>query len=51
MSRHQCDLSGCDGTRLGHDLAGDFPEETARFNEALDRITRPDDYIKAPKDD
>lgn len=35
---HRCDLSGCDGTRLGHDLARDFPAETQRLNKALDRL-------------
>lgn len=51
MSAHRCDLPGCDGTRLGHELAADFPEETARVDEALDRIAHPEDYLMAPKDD
>lgn len=38
---HCCDLPGCDGTRLGHDLARDFPEETRRFDEAMDRLRGP----------
>lgn len=38
---HTCDTAGCDGTRLGHDLAVDFPAETARLNAALDRLRGP----------
>ena len=37
---HECDVSGCDGTRLGHDLAVEFPEETAEFDEAMERWRR-----------
>lgn len=37
---HDCEVTGCDGTRLGHDLATDFPEETARFDAAMDRLRR-----------
>ena len=35
---HSCTLPGCDGTRLGHDLAAEFPEETARFDAAMDDL-------------
>lgn len=28
-------MAHCDGTQLGHDLAVDFPEETARVDQAL----------------
>lgn len=49
MSTHSCDLPGCDGTRLGHTLAEDFPEETARIDDALDRLAHPDDYLRAPE--
>lgn len=35
---HSCNLSHCDGTQLGHELARDFPEETARLETALDRL-------------
>jgi hypothetical protein len=45
---HQCDVPGCDGTRLGHDLAVEFPRETARVDEAFDRLAHPDDYLRAP---
>lgn len=41
MSAHRCKVPGCDGTRLGHDLAADFPEETKRIDEAFDRLRRP----------
>lgn len=41
---HRCDLPNCDGTRLGHDLAAEFPEETVRVVDALDRLAHPDDY-------
>jgi hypothetical protein len=43
---HRCDLANCDGTRLGHELAKEFPEATARVVDALDRIAHPDDYVK-----
>lgn len=43
---HTCALPGCDGTRLGHDLARDFPEETRRIDEALDRLRGPrEDHV------
>ena len=32
---HQCNVENCDGTRLGHELARDFPTETARITEAF----------------
>lgn len=35
---HTCDVPGCDGTRLGHQLAVDFPDETRRCDEALDHL-------------
>ena len=38
MSAHRCDVPGCDGTRLGHDLAAEFPDETRRCDEALDEL-------------
>lgn len=44
--KHACNLPGCDGTRLGHELARDFPEETARIDAAFDRLSRrPDDHV------
>lgn len=45
MSRHSCNLPHCDGTRLGHELARDFPQETARLDEALDQIAHPEDHV------
>lgn len=48
---HRCDLPRCDGTRLGHDLALEFPEETARVDEALRRITHPEDYANPFRED
>lgn len=39
---HDCNLPYCDGTDLGHELARDFPEETARFEEQMDRQFRMD---------
>jgi hypothetical protein len=38
MGEHRCDVPHCDGTRLGHDLAVEFPEETARIDDAFDRL-------------
>lgn len=38
---HRCNLPHCDGTQLGHELARDFPEETARIDEAFDRLAQP----------
>lgn len=35
MATHKCSLPHCDGTRLGHELARDFPKETAAINEAF----------------
>lgn len=46
MSKHRCALSGCDGTRLGHELARDFPGETARFDDAMSRIVNREDHVK-----
>ena len=37
-AEHCCDLPHCDGTRLGHDLAAEFPEETRRYEDAMDRL-------------
>jgi hypothetical protein len=42
---HACDHPGCDGTRLGHTLAIDFPDETQRIDAAMRRITYRDDYV------
>ncbi len=44
---HRCDVPHCDGTRLGHDLAVDFPEETARVDEGLVRLrpSKREDYV------
>ena len=43
---HHCTLPGCDGTRLGHDLAAEFPEETKRIDEAFDRLRGPrEDHV------
>ena len=42
---HKCNLPGCDGTMLGHDMARDFPRETQRLNDALDRIVHREDYV------
>lgn len=33
-----CNLANCDGTRLGHDLALDFPDETERLVQSLARL-------------
>lgn len=38
MAKHKCKLFDCDGTQLGHELARDFPEETRRFTEVVERI-------------
>jgi hypothetical protein len=43
---HHCDLTGCDGTRLGHDLAAEFPAETARIDAELRRLAEPDDGLR-----
>lgn len=51
MSEHKCQYLGCDGTRLGHQLAKEFPQETARIDEAIDRLLNPDDYLKPPKEE
>lgn len=45
---HQCNLAGCDGTDLGHELARDFPAETARIDQAFDRLANPEDHLMAP---
>ena len=45
-----CYVPRCDGTRLGHDLAVDFPEETKRFDEAIWRITHPEDVANPFRD-
>jgi hypothetical protein len=46
MTHHDCDVARCDGTELGHDLAVEFPEETARVDDLLDRLRHPDDYVR-----
>lgn len=46
MAGHQCDLGHCDGTRLGHDLAAEFPAETARVVEQLARLAEPVDGLR-----
>lgn len=43
---HRCNLAHCDGTRLGHELARDFPEATARLETSLDRLRYPEDHVK-----
>lgn len=40
MTDHRCDIPGCDGTKLGHELAADFPRETAAVDAALERLLR-----------
>lgn len=46
MVSHQCDLPNCDGTKLGHELARDFPKETQRLEDALDRLRGPrEDHV------
>lgn len=45
MATHKCDVPHCDGTRLGHELAVDFPEETARIQESINRIANREDYV------
>lgn len=35
---HHCKVPDCDGTRLGHDLAVEFPAETARIDAAFRQI-------------
>lgn len=39
--QHTCTVPYCGGTRLGHDLAVEFPEETARLERALDTLRGP----------
>lgn len=39
---HDCNVPYCDGTDLGHDLAREFPEETAQYEEAMDRLRKAD---------
>jgi hypothetical protein len=46
VSAHSCGLPHCDGTRLGHELARDFPKETARLETSLDRLRYPEDHVK-----
>ncbi len=46
MTAHKCKFVGCDGTRLGHDLAKDFPEETARIDAELARLAEPKDGLR-----
>lgn len=46
MVPHECGLPHCDGTRLGHDLASEFPEETRRIDEAFDQLRGPrEDHV------
>lgn len=41
-----CNLPHCDGTRLGHELARDFPKETAAIDDALSKYAGPrEDYV------
>lgn len=47
---HRCSLKGCDGTRLGHTLAEDFPAETARIDEELRRLAEPKDGLRVNPD-
>lgn len=47
---HRCQVKGCDGTRLGHDLAVEFPQETARIDEALRRLAEPKDGLRVNPD-
>ena len=43
---HRCNLPNCDGTRLGHELARDFPEETRKFVEAWEDLFGPrEDHV------
>lgn len=41
---HRCKFAHCDGTRLGHELARDFPLETERLEASLD-------YLRGPRED
>lgn len=50
MSVHRCNVPGCDGTRLGHDLAVEFPEETARIDGELRRLAEPKDGLRVNPD-
>lgn len=43
---HTCNVPHCDGTRLGHDLAVEFPTETARIDAELARLAEPDDGLR-----
>ena len=43
---HDCEYRGCDGTRLGHELAKNFPNATQRFNDAMDRLNNRDEHYK-----
>jgi len=46
MVTHSCNLAHCDGTRLGHELARDFPAETARIDEAFNDLASPrEDHV------
>lgn len=45
MSGQECEVPNCDGSRLGHDLAVDFPGETQRIVDVLDRMASPEDYV------
>ena len=47
MAEHKCALANCDGTRLGHELARDFPEETARLVDSLARLGSREDRVIA----
>lgn len=38
MAQHRCDHWDCDGTKLGHELARNFPEEIQTFTEAVERL-------------
>jgi len=47
MAEHECSLANCDGTRLGHELARDFPEETQRLVDGLARLGNSEDRVIA----
>lgn len=42
----RCTLANCDGTKLGHELARDFPKETAQFDEAMRTLATSKERIK-----
>lgn len=46
MTARHCTVPHYDGTRLGHDLAVEFPEETARIDRELARLAEPKDGLR-----